>query len=116
MCHYPVAQHLSVSLSVSFCLENVSQALAGLKHVRSFVSNKVALAIFNSLIQPLLDYCGIVLDNRSAAQASRLQKLKNRTGRVIALNGYNTRSCDIKKELSWRMLHETRNQHKVILV
>ena len=52
----------------------------------------------------------------SAGQANRLQKLKNRAGRVIAQKGYNIRSYEIREELSWKTLHETRNQHKVILV
>ena len=52
----------------------------------------------------------------SAAHANRPQKLKNRAGQVIAQKGYNTRSCEIRKELSWKTLHETRNQHKVIFV
>ena len=51
----------------------------------------MVLAIFNSLILPLFDS-------------------------VIAQKGYNIRSYQNREEPSWKTLHETRNQHKVILV
>ena len=57
-----------------------------------------------------------VLDNMSAARANRLQKLKIRAGRVIAQKDYNTQSYEVREKLSWKTLHETRNQHKLILL
>ena len=56
------------------------------------------------------------MDKISAGQANRLQKLKNHAGHVIVQKGYNIRSYKIREELGWKMLHETRKQHKVIFV
>lgn len=96
--------------------KKISQAIAGLKQARPLVSKEVALAIYNSLIQPLFDYCDVVWDNLTAFQATRLQKLKNRAGRVITQQGYDVRSYVIREELGWKVLQETRDYHKVVLV
>ena len=34
------------------------------------------------MVQPIFDYCDVVSDNLSVTQATRLQKFKNRAGRV----------------------------------
>jgi hypothetical protein len=54
------------------------------------------VTIYNSLIQPLFDYCDVVWDSLPAAGASILQKLQNRAARVITHQGYDVRSNEIK--------------------
>ena len=96
--------------------KKVSQAIAGLKKSRPYITQNIAVIIFNSLVQPLFDYCDVVWDNLSITQATRLQKLKNWAGRVITQKGYETRSHVIREELGWDTLQHTRNKHKVILM
>lgn len=96
--------------------KKTSHAISGLKHVRALVSKETALTIFNSLVRPLLDYCDVVWDNLTESQATRLQKLKNRAGRVITQQGYDIRSDVIRNELAWGMLHDTRCKHKLIMI
>jgi hypothetical protein len=84
--------------------------------VREFVTLSTLLTIYNSLIQPIFDYCDVVLDNMSITLAQRLQKLQNRAGRVITCQGYEVRSNDIRSQLKWKTLSEIRNSHKLIMM
>ena len=75
-----------------------------------------ALIIYNSLIQPIFDYCDVVWDNLSSTSAQRLQKLQNRAARVITQQGYDVRSNDLRKELGWDTLEQRRYKHKAIMM
>lgn len=111
-----IDQKLSWTEHVDQVSKKTSQAISGLKHVRALVSKETALTIFNSLVQPLFDYCDVVWDILTESQATRLQKLKNRTGRVITQQGYDIRSDVIRNELAWGTLHDTRCKHKLIMI
>lgn len=111
-----IDERLSWDGHIDHVSKKISQAIAGLKQARPLVSKEVALAIYNSLIQPLFDYCDVVWDNLMASQATRLQKLKNRAGRVITQQGYDVRSYVIREELGWKTLQEMRDQHKLVLI
>jgi hypothetical protein len=80
----------------SKCFKNVGAGISGLRRVREFVPLTTLLTIYNSLIQPLFDYCDVVWDSLPAAGASILQKLQNRAARVITYQGYDVRSNEIR--------------------
>ena len=94
----------------------VSSAICGLRQVRPFVDFKTAKTIYNSLIQPLFDYCDVVWDTVGAVPGTRLQKLNNRAARVITQTGYEVRSSDIRNQLGWSTLDERRQNHKSIMM
>jgi hypothetical protein len=50
--------------------------------------------IYNSLIQPLFDYCDVVWDSLPAAAGASI--LQNRAARVITRQGYDVRSNEIR--------------------
>ena len=111
-----IDERLTWDEHTDYVCKKVSQAISGLKQVRRFISQNTAVTIFNSLIQPIFDYCDVVWDNLSVTQATRLQKLKNRAGRIIKQQGYETRSHVIREELGWVTLQQTRSKHKVTLI
>ena len=69
----------------------------GLKQARPFVDKETAIAIYNSLIQPIFYSCDIVWNNLPLSQAHRLQKLQ--IGRVICQVGFDIRSHSIRDDL-----------------
>lgn len=111
-----VDERLAWNEHIDHISKNISQAIAGLRQTRPFVSKEVAITIYNSLIQPLFDYCDIVWANLTTYQGTRLQKLKNRAGRVITQQGYDVRSFVIREELGWKKLCESRDEHNVVLI
>ena len=96
--------------------KKISSAIGGLKQARPFVDKETAIVIYNSLIQPMFDYCDIVLDNLPLSQAIRLQKLQKRAGRVICQVGFDIRSHSIRDELGWEILASRRQKHEYIMM
>jgi tRNA(Met) C34 N-acetyltransferase TmcA len=84
--------------------------------VREFVTLSTLLTIYNSLIQPIFDYCNVVLDNMSITLVKRLQKLQNRAAAVITCQGYEVRSNDIRSQLNSKTLSQIRNIHKGVMM
>jgi hypothetical protein len=70
--------------------------------------------IYNSLIQPLFDYCDVVWDSLPAAAGASI--LQNRAARVITRQGYDVRSNEIRKTLNWKTLAEMRDIHKLSMM
>ena len=87
-----------------------------LRWTRQYVNYPTAITIYNSLIQPLFDYCDIVWDNCSITSKTRLQKLQNRAARVITQQSYDIRSEEIRNQLRWVTLSDRRSKNKAVMV
>ena len=61
----------------------MSSAIGALKRTRPFISESTVLQIYQALILPHFDYCGFVWDELNVTLSDKLQKLQNRTARVI---------------------------------
>ena len=53
------------------------------EQVRPFISESIALQIYQALILPHFDYCSSVWDELIVALSDKLQKLQNSTASVI---------------------------------
>ena len=102
-------ERLSWDAHIEYISKRVSSAIGGLKQMRSLVPFDTALTIYNSLIQPMFDYCDVVWDNLSITATQRLQKLQNRAARVITQQGYDARSNDIRNQLGWDTLDQLKD-------
>ena len=111
-----MGERLSWDAHIEYISKRVSSAIGGLRQVRSLVPFDTALTIYNSLIQPMFDYCDVVWDNLSITATQRLQKLQNRAARVITQQGYDTKSNDIRNQLGWDTLDQKRHKHKAIMI
>ena len=97
--------------------KKVSSAIGGLKRIRQYAPRKTLLLIYNSLIQAHFDYCDIVRHSGlNQEQSERLQKLQNRTARVITQAGYEIRSSDLLTKLGWDNLHSRRIDNSAIMM
>jgi hypothetical protein len=82
--------------------------------MKKIVPKTTMKKVYNAIILPHFDYCSLVWDNCSDYLIDKLQKLQNRAARVITGRTYETRSCDVLKELHWQLLKE-RLKHKKLL-
>ena len=96
--------------------KRVSSGLAALKQARQYVPQDTLLTIYNALIKPLFDYFDLVWGNLNKTLTARLQKLQNRSARIITRKGYNERFADIRKELRWDNLETIRKKHLAIIM
>lgn len=111
-----IDEKLSWSEQIDAMSKKISRAIGGLRQARPFVPTETLLTMYNSLIQPLFDYCDIVWDGMSSTNADRLQRLQNRAARVITRQNYEIRSTDIRNHLGWRTLVERRKAHKATMM
>ena len=92
---------MSWSSHVDHIAKKISLGLSGLKQVRPFVPRKILITIYKSLLCPLFDYCDIVWAGLSKRLSERIEKLHNRTARIITQSDWETRSADILRMLQW---------------
>ena len=70
----------------------------------------------NTAILPLFDYCDVVWDSCDVISSIKLQRLQNRSARVITRTDNATPSEDVVQQLNWGKLEDRRRLHKVILM
>jgi len=111
-----IDQRLGWDEHVDSLCTRVLSGLAALKQARRYVPQHTLKTIYKSLIEPLFDSCDVVWGNLNKTLTTRLQRLQNRTARIIARKGYGVRSSTIPEELRWDDLETTRRKHVAILM
>lgn len=97
------------------CLK-VNRSIYALKQARDFVSLEILKIMYNSLIQPIFDYCDAVWGNVNKGLACRIQKLQNRAARIITSQSYDVRSVDILRSSGWDNLASRREKRLSLLM
>ena len=80
--------------------------------IRSFVTKEAATLVHNALILPLFDYCDVAWSNLLQQDIDRLQRLQNRSARIITRC---SRSSEAIEQLQWPTLSSRRYYHSFIL-
>ena len=80
-------------------VKKVSAGLGALKKVRDYAPHQALIRMYEALILPYFDYCSEVWGCLGKCLSSRLQKLQNRTARIITYLGYEQRSIYILNDL-----------------
>ena len=83
-----IDKHLSWSVHIEKITKKIAYAIGALKRVRSFITTKTAVQVYQALIQPHFDYCCSVWDNLGETLCNKTQKLQNRAVRVITRSPY----------------------------
>ena len=96
-----IDENLSWKTHIHEIPNNVSSVIGALKQVRPFVSMHAAIKIYKGLIKPHVDYCSAVWDGLTQQLSEKLQKLQNRTIRVITKSSYDIRSRFLLNSLGW---------------
>ena len=84
-----------------------------LGRVRSFVTKEAATLVHNALILPLFDYCDIAWSNLLQQEIDQLQRLQNRSARIITRCSCSSEAIE---QLHWPTLSSRRSYHKAKLV
>ena len=72
--------------------------------------------MYNSLVQPHLDYCSAVWDGCCKGLSEKLlQELQNRAARIVTFSNYDTRSANLFDVLAWKKLSHQRIMNKAKL-
>ena len=84
--------HNDDNLTWKHHIDNISKAMSAgtnaLKRARPFIGHETAIEIYRGLIEPHFNYCSSVWDGINVKLCDKLQKLQNRTARVITRPSY----------------------------
>ena len=86
--------------------KNIASCIGILKRSRSFVPFETLLCIYNALVQPHFDYCTVIRGNCDKSLSIKLQKLQNRTARILTggLFFFDANADDLFVRLDWQKL------------
>jgi hypothetical protein len=93
---------------------NISQ----LKQIRKCSNKQMLCSIYNSTIQPIIDYGITIWSIGMKKHINRIQRLQNRCARII-LNNFdyiNTRGVDLVKQLGWMTIQERSDYFLILTV
>ena len=102
---------------ISSVSKKVSSGIGAIKKIKPFVPTCTSnfINVFQSIVEPYLDYCSLVWDDISDQLTEKLQILQNRAARVIIGADYRTPSSLLIK-LGWSSLKEKRNKQKALMM
>jgi len=103
-----IDSNLSWNEHVSTVCKSLSFKVSQLSRSRNVVSKDMMLTIYNSIIQPTIDYAITVWGHTTMTNINRIQRLQNLAARII-MNNFdyiNTRGNDLVKQLKWMNVSE----------
>ena len=92
--------------------KKVTSGLGAIKRIREFVDKKTLINVHNALVQPHFDYCSVVWDTLGESLSKRLQKLQNRSARLIMSMNNDTPHEVALNALGWKPLLVQRKEAK----
>ena len=100
--------NLSWNDHISLLCRNLSFKISKLMRVRNIVTKDMMVKMYNSIIQPTIDYAITVWGKTTITNINKIQRLQNLAARVTVNNFdyINTRGIDLVKQLRWMNVSE----------
>ena len=111
-----IDEFLTWDAHISSVSKKVSSGIGVIKKIKPFVPSSNLISVYQSIVEPYLDYCSVVWDDISDQLTDKLQILQNRAARVITGADYRTPSSDLLNKLGWSSLKEKRNKQKALIM
>lgn len=109
---------LSWKIHINNLCNTISPKIGLLKRLKYFVPVECLKTIYNTTIQPLIDYCLTVWGFTSNVHVDKVQKLQNRAARIISGNYdfKNVRGLTLVKDMGWFNIRQRRDYLTATLV
>ena len=109
-----IDQHLTWKSNTENICKKVTSGIFALRSLKPFVDKDTLLSVYNSVVRPYFNYCSEVWDVFGEIQSTRLQKLQNRSARVIMNMGNDVESTVALNALGWEPLKAERKKAKLM--
>ncbi len=95
--------HLTFRLHAEHISKKCKQRVSMLWRMRNFISENLALSLYNSLIKPVFTYCDFVYDGCGKAVSKQLQVMQNSALRAMkGINGrYSATALHLDLHVPW---------------
>lgn len=78
-----IDEHLDWVKHIEYLGKKIAKDIYLLKRIRPYVTKQTALTFYTSIIQSRFDYCSIIWGNAGKGCLDKLQKLQNRSLRIV---------------------------------
>ena len=102
-----IDENLTWEYHIDELCKRIASGISAIKRIRFLVPcktlllYKTLLSIYNSLVQPHLDYCSSVWGSCSKSLSQKLQKLQNRAAGVITFSNYDRSTDELLRMVNW---------------
>ena len=103
-----VDQNLSWNVYIDNIAKQIASGIGILKRSRPFVTFEVLSVIYSTIVQPYFDYCSVIWGNCNKSPATKLQRLQNRTARILTFSSYDASVDNLFTSLAWKKLEAQR--------
>ncbi len=104
-------ESLNYTEHIDYVHNKSCEKLGAIKKCRNFLSNKLTLMLYKSLVAPLIDYCDIIYNNANKTDLTKLQLVQNMACRIILKAGPRDHIDDMHRELKLDLLDDRRRFH-----
>ena len=111
-----IDENLTWECHINELSKKIASGISAIKRVRYSVPYKTLLSIYNSLVQPHLDYCSSMWGSCSKSLSHKLQKLQNRAAYVITFSNYDQSTDELLRMVNWVKLDRQRFVDKSIMM
>ena len=96
--------------------KKVASGIGAIKRIRHLVPEATLHLIYQALIQPHFDYCNIVWGNCGTTLQNKVQKLQNKTARVLTYSNYDADAGYLFELLGWKNLASQQQIQRATMV
>ena len=111
-----IDENLTWECHINELSKKIASGISAIKRIRYSISYKTLLSIYNSSVQPHLDYCSSVRRSCSKTLSQKLQKLQNRAARVITFSNYDRNTDELLRMVNSVKLDCQRLVNKSIMM
>ena len=111
-----IDQNLEWREHVKYVSSNVARAIGFTTYTRNFIPRSFLNNLYRSIVEPYFRYCCSVWGCCSSTQKDRLQKLKNRTARIITGSSFTTSALLLIRSSGWEAIEELISYETKVLV
>ena len=103
-----IDENLTWNDHISVLCKNIGFKVSILARIRNMVTPEMLKIVYNSIIQPSIDYAITVWGHTSLENLNKVQRLQNKAARIICndFDYINTRGIDLVKQLKWMNVNE----------
>ena len=109
---------LSWDYHVNDVCSKLSKKVGMLARIRKSTPHEILLKIYNSVVQPTIDYCLTVWGNTTTCNLNKIQRIQNYAARIMTneFDYINVRGIELVKRLGWMSVKQRFNYFCLLLM
>ena len=99
-----IDQNMSWECHIQNICKKIASALGAIKRIRHLIPFNILINVYDSPVQPHLNYCSVVWGYCGSGLSEKLQKLQNRAARILMYASFDSNIDELFRALGWRKL------------